>query len=142
MNMVAVLVIACPCALGLATPTAIMVGTGKGAEGGLLFKSGEALQTAGRLRTVVLDKTGTITRGPPHRDRYCGQRQASTPKTRCSAWRPRPRKNSEHPLGEAIVAAATERELAPSAPESFQAVPGQGVTAQVEGRAVLVGNRR
>ncbi len=141
MNMVAVLVIACPCALGLATPTAIMVGTGKGAESGLLFKSGEALQTAGRIRVVVLDKTGTITRGRPSvTDIVVGAGQyAENDLLRLAASA---EKNSEHPLGEAIVAAATERDLAASVPESFAAVPGQGVTAQIDGHAVLVGNIR
>lgn len=140
MNMVAVLVIACPCALGLATPTAIMVGTGKGAENGLLFKSGEALQTAGRLRTVVLDKTGTITRGRPTvTDIRVNGRYAEDDLLRLAASA---EKNSEHPLGEAIVAAATERDLAPSLAESFTSVPGHGVTAQVDGRTVLVGNWR
>jgi P-type Cu+ transporter len=141
MNMVAVLVIACPCALGLATPTAIMVGTGKGAENGLLFKSGEALQTAGRLTTVVLDKTGTITKGRPTVTDIViiGNQYTENDVLRLAASA---EKNSEHPLGEAIVSTATERDLAPSATESFAAVPGQGVQAQVDGRAVLVGNRR
>ncbi|MBN1890659.1 MAG: copper-translocating P-type ATPase [Thermoflexales bacterium] len=141
MNMVAVLVIACPCALGLATPTAIMVGTGKGAEMGILFKSGEALQTAGRVQTVVLDKTGTITRGRPTVTDIIvdGERYTEDDVLRLAAAA---EKNSEHPLGEAIVAAATERELTPGAADSFTAVPGQGVTAQVEGQAVWVGNTR
>jgi Cu+-exporting ATPase len=141
MNTVAVLVIACPCALGLATPTAIMVGTGKGAEGGLLFKSGEALQTAGRLRTVVLDKTGTITKGRPTVTDIVvsGGHFTENDVLRLAASA---EKSSEHPLGEAIVSTATERDLNPSAPESFLATPGQGVTAQVEGHTVLVGNRR
>jgi Cu+-exporting ATPase len=141
MNMVAVLVIACPCALGLATPTAIMVGTGKGAEGGLLFKSGEALQTAGRLRVVVLDKTGTITKGRPTVTDtiVSGGLYTENDVLRLAASA---EKSSEHPLGEAIVSTATERDLNPVAPESFVATPGQGVTAQVEGHTVLVGNPR
>jgi Cu+-exporting ATPase len=118
-----------------------MVGTGRGAEGGLLFKSGEALQTAGRLRTVVLDKTGTITKGRPTVTDIVVSGGALTENDvlRLAASA---EKNSEHPLGEAIVSTATERELAPSAAESFTAVPGQGVKAQVDGQAVLVGNRR
>ncbi len=148
-NMVAVLVIACPCALGLATPTAIMVGTGRGAESGILFKSAEALQLAGRLRTVVLDKTGTITRGrptvtdivmaddgPPSAVR---RPLSAAELLRLAAS---VEKVSEHPLGEALVAAATERGLDLSAPAGFKAMPGLGVEAEVDGRRVRVGNAR
>ncbi len=140
MNMVAVLVIACPCALGLATPTAIMVGTGKGAELGILFRSGEALQTAGRLGTVVLDKTGTVTRGRPTvTDIVAAGSWSETEIIRLAASA---EKNSEHPLGEAVVAAATEREVTLSAADAFEAVAGQGVTAHVDGRPVWVGSPR
>ncbi len=108
-NMVAVLVIACPCALGLATPTAIMVGTGKGAQNGILFRSSEALERAEKLQVVVLDKTGTITQGKPAvTDRRW--RTAIAERMSCCGWWPRPSAGSEHPLGEAIVAAANERE--------------------------------
>lgn len=140
-NMIAVLVIACPCALGLATPTAIMVGTGKGAERGLLFKSSEALQQAGSVRTVVLDKTGTITRGRPTVTDVAlnghGLDEAQVLYLAASA-----EKGSEHPLAEAVVAAATERGLQLGQINAFQAIPGQGINANVAGHEVLVGNLR
>ncbi|MBI3177727.1 MAG: copper-translocating P-type ATPase, partial [Chloroflexi bacterium] len=156
-NMVAVLVIACPCALGLATPTAIMVGTGKGAEHGILFKSSEALQNAGKLRTVVLDKTGTITKGRPTvtdivMAEVRGRRsEAGGPASDSDIQRltssllqlaASAEKGSEHPLGEAIVAAATERGLSLSAAHGFADTPGQGIEAEVDGRRVWVGNLR
>ncbi len=141
-NMVAVLVIACPCALGLATPTAIMVGTGKGAQHGVLFKNGEALERAGAVRTVVLDKTGTITQGRPTvTDVSVGPGNGLTAdellRLAASAER-----GSEHPLGEAILQAAASRGLALGQPEAFQAIAGHGIRAQVDGRVVLVGNLR
>ncbi len=143
-NAVAVLVIACPCALGLATPTAIMVGTGKGAENGILFKNSEALERAGRVRTVVLDKTGTITKGEPAVTDVVISDQVSVingadEMLRLAASAER---GSEHPLGQAIVAAARDRGLVLTEPQNFQAVSGFGVRAQVEGRAVLIGNTR
>nr|MBI2905740.1 heavy metal translocating P-type ATPase [Chloroflexota bacterium] len=156
-NMVAVLVIACPCALGLATPTAIMVGTGKGAEHGILFKSSEALQNAGKLRTVVLDKTGTITKGRPTvtdivmAEVSSRRSEAGGPASDSDIQRltssllqlaASAEKGSEHPLGEAIVAAATERGLSLSAAHGFAATPGQGIEAEVDGRRVWVGNLR
>ncbi|MDQ7843033.1 MAG: heavy metal translocating P-type ATPase [Armatimonadota bacterium] len=135
---VAVLIIACPCALGLATPTAIMVGTGRGAEQGVLIKSGEALETAYRTTTVVLDKTGTLTRGRPAvTDVRPVNGFAETELLRLAAsaeW------GSEHPLGEAIVRCARDRGLELLRPERFAAVPGHGVEAEVGGRRVLVGN--
>jgi Cu+-exporting ATPase len=141
-NMVAVLVIACPCALGLATPTAIMVGTGKGAQHGVLFKNGEALERAGAVCTVVLDKTGTITQGRPTiTDVSVGPGNGLTAdellRLAASAER-----GSEHPLGEAILQAAAGRGLALGQPEAFQAIAGHGIRAQVDGRVVLVGNLR
>jgi P-type Cu+ transporter len=140
-NLVAVLVIACPCALGLATPTAIMVGTGKGAERGILFKSSEALERAGSIRTVVLDKTGTITQGRPTVTDIVlnghGLEEDAVLHLAASA-----EKGSEHPLAEAIVAAATERGLPLGQLGAFQAIAGQGINAQVDGREVLVGNLR
>ena len=137
-NMEAVLVIACPCAMGLATPTAVMVGTGKGAGLGILFKNSEALERAGQVDTVVLDKTGTITLGHPvvtdvHPHSWTGDEQELL-RLAASAER-----GSEHPLGEAMVAAATTRGLTLAEPEAFQAFPGLGIAAQVEGHAVLVG---
>src|SRR5690606_26472217 len=138
LTMTAVLVIACPCALGLATPTAIMVGTGKGAERGLLFRGGEHLERAHRLTTVVFDKTGTLTRGEP---RLTDVAAARTPDEllRLAAAAERP---SEHPLAQAVVAGAGARGLTLPDPEHFEAVPGHGVKARVKGRDVLVGNRR
>ncbi len=138
-NTVAVLVIACPCAMGLATPTAVMVGTGKGAEMGILFKSGEALESAGRLTTIILDKTGTITRGQPVvTDVIAGDFPGGESELlRLSAS---VEKGSEHPLGEAIHARAMELELQLSDPDGFHAEAGGGVEAEVDGRRVLVGN--
>jgi Cu+-exporting ATPase len=140
--MVAVLVIACPCAMGLATPTAIMVGTGKGAERGILFKTSEALERAHELTTVILDKTGTITQGEPSvTDVLVGD---SLPTTRDSLLRlaASAERGSEHPLGEAIVRAAKNEGLALGEPEGFESVAGQGIAAMVGGQKVLVGSRR
>lgn len=140
-RMVAVLVIACPCAMGLATPTAVMVGTGKGAEMGILIKSSEALERAGRLNTVVLDKTGTITRGQPAvTDAVLFDFEPGEDELlRLAAS---VEKGSEHPLGEAILAEAGNRELHLSEPQGFIADVGAGVSAQVDDRLVLVGNLR
>jgi Cu+-exporting ATPase len=142
-NMVAVLVIACPCAMGLATPTAVMVGTGRGAELGVLFKSGEALERAGRVTTVVLDKTGTITRGQPAvTDVVTTGSAGNGSEDEILRLAASVEKGSEHPLGEAIVAEAGERALILSDPEGFRAAVGHGVEAVVDGRQVLVGNLR
>jgi Cu+-exporting ATPase len=139
-NMVAVLVIACPCAMGLATPTAIMVGTGKGAEAGILFRNSEALERAGRVGVVVLDKTGTITKGQPAvTNIVTSNRVTSAELLRLAAS---VEKGSEHPLGEAIWAEATTRGIALAELSGFKAVPGQGVQAEVEERNVAVGNIR
>ncbi len=137
---VAVLTIACPCALGLATPTAIMVGTGKGAEYGVLIKSGEALETAHKIDTIVFDKTGTITKGRPETtdvipafgftgDALLGLAASAE-------------KGSEHPLGESIVRAAEEKRIPLSAALDFNAVPGHGIEASIDGRRVLLGNTK
>ena len=134
---VSVLVIACPCALGLATPTAIMVGTGRGAEHGILIKGGEALETAQKLTTVVLDKTGTITEGKPALTDVVpadGWSEADLLHIAASA-----EKSSEHPLAAAIVRGATSRGIALAEPTRFQAVVGHGVEATIDGRAVLIG---
>ncbi|HEX7557468.1 MAG TPA: heavy metal translocating P-type ATPase [Leptolinea sp.] len=139
-NMVAVLVIACPCAMGLATPTAIMVGTGKGAELGVLIKSSEALERAGSVKMVVLDKTGTITRGQPSVTDIVtqnGENENEILQLAASL-----EKNSEHPLGEAIVAEAGNRSLSLDTPETFSAVTGLGVKGIIKGHTVLVGNNR
>jgi len=135
---VTVLVIACPCALGLATPTSLMVGIGKGAEHGILIKSGDALESAHRIDAVVLDKTGTVTRGEPAL-------------TDVIAFRPFTEKDvlslaasaeigSEHPLGEAIVTGARARGIDAVDSDEFVAIPGHGITARVEGRRVVLGN--
>jgi len=139
-NMVAVLVIACPCAMGLATPTAVMVGSGKGAELGVLFKSSEALERAGKVNVVVLDKTGTITKGQPAvTDIITNNQFSSDELLRFAAS---VEKGSEHPLGEAIWAEATNRGLSLGEVAGFKAEPGHGVQAEVEERSVAVGNIR
>ena len=138
LNFIAVLIIACPCALGLATPTAIMVGTGKGAEAGILIRNAEALENAHRLDTVVMDKTGTLTEGKPTlKGLVTANRESADEVLRLAASAER---RSEHPLGQAVVDAARERGLALADPADFQALPGQGVSAVVEGRRVLLGN--
>lgn len=149
MHAIAVLVIACPCALGLATPTAIMVGAGRGAESGLLFKSAEALQRAGAINVIVLDKTGTITTGRPTVTdieigdwRSSAESPLSNPRSRLLQLAASAEKNSEHPLAEAIVAAATEHGLTLEPVAGFIALAGKGLSAQVNGQAVLVGNVR
>lgn len=137
---ISVLVIACPCALGLATPTAIMVGTGKGAEHGILIKSGEALETAHRIDTVVLDKTGTITEGNPRvTDIITDGLISQDELLRLSASA---EVGSEHPLGEAIVSSARERNMELIKVESFEAIPGQGIQVLTQGKQVLLGNRK
>jgi len=137
LSAVAVLIIACPCALGLATPTAIMVSTGKGAESGVLIRGGEALETAHRVQKAVMDKTGTITEGKPRVTDVLAADGHADEVLRLAASAER---GSEHPLGEAIVNAAKERGLALVEAQDFVAVPGLGVQAQVEGRQVLLGN--
>ncbi len=151
---IAVLIIACPCAMGLATPTAIMVGVGKGAENGVLIKSGEALETAHKLEAIVFDKTGTLTKGEPEVTDIIA--------VTASIGNPSPtrqmvktlseeellqlaavaEKNSEHPLGEAIVRRAMERGIKVSDPEFFNAIPGHGVEVKHDGVEILLGNRK
>jgi len=139
-TMVAVLVIACPCALGLATPISLMVGVGKAAEHGVLIRNGEALETASKLTTVVLDKTGTITKGRPElTDVLPLGGFGGEELLRLAAVADR---RSEHPLAEAIVNGARARGAELEEPERFKAVPGQGVEATVGGRLVAVGNRK
>ncbi|MFN3742863.1 MAG: heavy metal translocating P-type ATPase [Anaerolineales bacterium] len=139
-NMVAVLVIACPCALGLATPTAVMVGTGKGAEMGILFRNSEALERLGRVNVIVLDKTGTITQGQPQvTDVVTLDTWDADTVLRLAAA---VEKGSEHPLGEAIWAEATRRGWTLDGIAAFQAIAGEGVQAEVNGRQVRVGNAR
>jgi P-type Cu+ transporter len=137
---ISVLVIACPCALGLATPTAIMVGTGKGAEYGVLIKSGEALETAHKIKTIVFDKTGTITEGKPRvtdivtvkgiDEKYLLQLAATA------------EKGSEHPLGEAIVKDAEEKNLEFKKIDKFKAIPGHGIQVVIDKNTILLGNRK
>jgi Cu+-exporting ATPase len=140
LNFVAVLVIACPCALGLATPTAIMVGTGKGAENGVLIRDGESLETAHKLTTIVLDKTGTVTEGRPAiTDVLPADGVTADELVRLVASA---EQGSEHPLGEAIVRAAHDRGLTLDDAQHFAAVAGHGIKAVVAGREVVVGNER
>jgi len=141
-DMVAVLVIACPCAMGLATPTAVMVGTGKGAELGILFKNSEALERAGKVSIIVLDKTGTITKGQPAVTDVVISKQSSVGGDELLRLAASVEKGSEHPLGEAIWAEATNRGLALSELSAFKAEAGHGVEAEVEARCVTVGNIR
>jgi Cu+-exporting ATPase len=140
-NTVAVLVIACPCAMGLATPTAVIVGTGKSAERGVLFKSSEAMERAAHVNTVILDKTGTITRGQPHLTDLV-RFGPEIPEEEILRLAASAEKGSEHPLGEAIVAAAGERGIDLVVPEEFLAVSGHGIQARVAGRQLLLGTPR
>ncbi|MGH2560765.1 MAG: heavy metal translocating P-type ATPase, partial [Thermomicrobiales bacterium] len=136
---IAVLVIACPCALGLAAPVAIMVGTGKAAENGVLIRGGEALEQARKIDTIVLDKTGTITRGKPSVTGVIATNGLSEQELlRLAAA---VEVGSEHPLGEAIVSRANEQRLDLPAADEFEAVAGRGVRARVDGRSVVLGNR-
>lgn len=132
---IAVLVIACPCALGLATPTSIMVGTGKAAENGILFKGGEHIEDTHAINTVVLDKTGTITNGTPEVTDFSGDDQ--TLQLLASA-----EKGSEHPLAEAIVSYAKEKSLEFLEVDHFEAIPGRGINATIDGKELFVGNRK
>lgn len=137
---IAVLVIACPCALGLATPTAIMVGTGKGAEYGVLIKGGQPLETAHKIDTIVFDKTGTITEGKPVVTDIIvtnDHNQLEVLKLAASA-----EKGSEHPLGEAIVIKAEEDKVEFVDISEFKAIPGHGIEVQIEGKTVLLGNKK
>ena len=138
-NFIAVLIIACPCAMGLATPTAIMVGTGKGAEQGILFKNAESLERAQKIDTVVLDKTGTLTRGQPAmtdviRDVVSEQELLF--------FAGSAEKGSEHPLGEAIVRGAIEKGVTLEQADEFEALPGHGIRATLKGKEVVLGNER
>lgn len=137
---ISVMVIACPCALGLATPTAIMVGTGLGAKYGVLIKGGEALETAGKLDTIVFDKTGTLTKGEPEvTDIVALPSSTEDEVLRLGAIA---EAGSEHPLAESILRKARESSVSYSEPESFEAIPGMGVSARARDTDVLLGNRR
>jgi Cu+-exporting ATPase len=144
LNFIAVLIIACPCALGLATPTSIMVGTGKGAENGILIRGGESLETAHKINSIVFDKTGTLTKGEPVvTDIIVGAgydlpfKVTENDILRLAASA---EKGSEHPLGEAIIKKAKERNIQLQDPSDFQAVPGHGIKAVIDGKTVLLGN--
>jgi len=138
LNFVAVMIIACPCALGLATPTAVMVGTGRGAEHGILIKGGESLETAHKVDTIVFDKTGTLTKGQPEVTDIIilgALSEQDILKLAASA-----EKVSEHPLGQAIVKKAAERQIEPAEPKNFRAIEGQGIETEVNGKNILIGN--
>ncbi len=141
-NFVSVLIIACPCALGLATPTAIMVGTGRGAENGILIKGGESLETAHRIQTVVLDKTGTITEGKPAMTDVVVAPDASIAEDELLRLAASAEAASEHPLGEAIVAGAKGRGIEVARVTDFAAAPGHGIEATVDARRVLIGSAK
>ena len=134
---IAVLVIACPCALGLATPTAIMVGTGKGAENGILIKSGEALETTHSIDTIIFDKTGTITQGKPVVTDVIADNEGIFLQYAASA-----EKGSEHPLAEAVMAYSKERNIELYNAEKFENIPGYGIKCEVNGKTVFLGNKK
>jgi P-type Cu+ transporter len=142
LRLIAVLVIACPCAMGLATPTSIMVGVGKGAENGILFKNSAALEQAHKLQVIVLDKTGTITKGEPSVTDVVKSEQSAVSSEQLLRLAASAERGSEHPLGEAIVRAAKAQGLTLAEPSGFQAIAGHGIGAQVDGHAVLLGNLR
>ncbi len=139
LNFIAVLIIACPCAMGLATPTAIMVGTGKGAEQGILFKSAESLERAQKINTIVLDKTGTLTRGEP---KVTDILNDGLSEREILFYAGSAEKGSEHPLGEAIVRAAIEKGISLEQAADFEALPGHGIRAMVNNNEVILGNER
>lgn len=137
---VAVLVIACPCALGLATPTAIMVGTGVGAQRGILIKNGEILQSSGKLTAIVLDKTGTITMGKPEMQELLPLSNSN--ETDLLAIAASLEKNSEHPLAQAVVLAAEDKNIDLITADDFKAVPGKGITATIKGKTYMIGTEK
>lgn len=137
--LISVLVIACPCALGLATPTAIMVGTGKGAENGVLIKSGVALEEAHKINTIVFDKTGTITEGKP---KVTDIISASIKEDELLKFAAAAEKGSEHPLGEAIVKEAENRNIELPQIKIFNSIPGEGIITNIEGKDIVIGNRK
>jgi Cu+-exporting ATPase len=140
LNFIAVLIIACPCALGLATPTSIMVGTGKGAEHGILIRGAEALETAHQLNTIVLDKTGTLTKGEPSVTDVIASKESTRQEILTLAASAE--KGSEHPLGEAIVRRAKEEHSILLEPKGFQAIAGYGIEAIIDSKKILLGNPR
>lgn len=139
LNFIAVLIIACPCSLGLATPTSIMVGTGKGAENGVLIRSGEALETAHKISTIVFDKTGTLTKGMPEVTDIVA---SDISQNEVLFYASSAEKGSEHPLGESIIKKAKEAGIEIASAEQFSAVPGHGIKAVINGRQVMLGNEK
>ena len=140
LSFIAVLIIACPCALGIATPAALMVGVGKGAEAGILIRGGQYLERSQKIRTVIFDKTGTLTQGQPSVTNIFSV--GNPEENEVLHLAAIAEKRSEHPLGEAIVKTAREKNLAPEDPEAFEAVPGKGVRAIYGGMEIIVGNRK
>ena len=140
LNFIAVLIIACPCALGLATPTAIMVGTGIGAENGILIKGGEILETAHKITTVVFDKTGTLTHGRPEITNTISVSEWD--KEKILQWAASAEKGSEHPFGETIVEAAVNQGINLLTVKKFEAIPGRGIRAKINGKSILFGNEK
>ncbi|NLW43955.1 MAG: copper-translocating P-type ATPase [Syntrophomonadaceae bacterium] len=143
-NATAVLVIACPCAMGLATPTSVMVGTGRGAENGVLFRGGEHLERTHKVDTVVLDKTGTITKGEPVLVDVIAAPAFAGREDELLQWAAQAEYMSEHPIAEAIVKGVGERlkGFQPAAPDEFRAIPGKGIQTRQEGRVIHIGTRR
>ncbi len=139
---VTVLVISCPCAVGLATPSAMMAGTGKAAEFGVLFKGAEAIENTSKLQTIVFDKTGTLTKGEPSVTDVVVSSLSLVNDNQLLRFAAIAEKNSEHPLGEAIVHGAESRGLQVVGPDSFNSIPGHGVEAKVNGSEILLGNRK
>jgi Cu+-exporting ATPase len=140
LNFISVLIIACPCALGLATPTAIMVGTGVGAEYGILIKGGETLESAHRITSVILDKTGTLTYGKPKVTDIIPLSDFN--ENEVLIWAASAEKNSEHPLGQSVVKEAEKRNLHLKDVENFEALPGMGIKSQIENSTILIGNEK
>ncbi len=140
LNFISVLIIACPCALGLATPTSIMVGTGKGAENGILIRGGESLETAHKINTIIFDKTGTLTKGEPAVTDIIRAQESGFSDQEILFFAASAEKRSEHPLGEAIVNKANEKGVTLRDPADFQAVPGHGIRAKIDGKTVVLGN--
>ncbi len=139
--MIAVLVIACPCALGLATPTAIMVGTGKGAEKGILIKNAEALEAAQKINAIVFDKTGTLTKGKPRITDIIVLKENMT-EDEVLKWVASAERGSEHPIAQAIIETADERSISIKNSMDFEAIPGKGIRVRIDGSIVIVGNRK
>jgi Cu+-exporting ATPase len=138
--LIAVLIIACPCALGLATPVAVMVGTGIGAQNGILIRSAEALEKAGRIQAIVFDKTGTLTRGQPELTEVIAL--SGYERRQVLGWAVAAEKRSEHPAAEAIVRGGQREGITASDPEEFEAIPGKGIRAVLQGKEILLGNLR